>query len=205
MLKFFNSFRKENKIVLSILIVILIVAIFWPSTRPNLSAGIGAHIGNLRGRIEIEAFGGADSKGELVMFYAPWCSHCKSLMPAFDQLGSNFEGITITKVDCEKNKDIAKAHGIQGFPTLKFFRNGMADPQTYVVYDGERTVDGIKSFLMSQLQITENFEADTDLPLPPNAPADYSDANIAMNNMTKSPKPISTVSRVGSIFSKNSA
>lgn len=203
MFNFLNSFRKENKVILVVLIVVLVIAVFWPNNRPNLSAGIGAHIGNLRGTIEIEAFGGADTKGEFVMFYAPWCGHCKKLMPAFDQLGSNFEGVTITKIDCDKNPDVAKAHGVQGFPTIKFFRNGMSDPQTYVVYDGERSVDGLKSFLMSQLQITENFEADTDLPLPPNAPADYSDSNIAMNNMTKSPKPISTVSRVGSIFSKN--
>jgi protein disulfide-isomerase-like protein len=235
-MSFLKNMQKEHRVLLAVLAVILLIGIFWPRNNgPNLSVGVGAHIGNLRGSIEVEAYAnGSDLKPQFVMFYAPWCGHCKRIMPAFDQLGENYEGVSVLKVNCDDQPEMAKAHGIQGFPTLKFFQNGMEDPQTYVVYDGERNLDGLQSFIRSQLRVEENFdnvaesmainrkvrpmnggyarhnnkikekfEPDTDLPLPSYAPADYNDANVAMNDMVTEPKPISTTSRVGSMFSKN--
>jgi protein disulfide-isomerase-like protein len=202
-MNFLKSWKNENKFILLILILILALAIFWPRNNgPNLSAGIGAHLGNLRGSIEIEAFGSGDDKPQFVLFYAPWCGHCKRVMPAFDQLGEQYEGVSVVKVNCDENPEAAKMHQIQGFPTLKFFRNGMTDPQTYVVYDGERSLDDMKSFIQSQLHIKENFDNIQDLPMPDSAPADYNDSNIAMSDMVEKPKPIRTTSQIGSMFSQ---
>ena len=56
----------------------------------------------------------------LIMFYAPWCGHCKQLAPIYDQLGEQLKDSTefvVAKMDSTVNEieDIK----IQSFPTIK--------------------------------------------------------------------------------------
>jgi protein disulfide-isomerase A1 len=51
---------------------------------------------------------------------APWCGHCKSLAPIWEELGKAFAGrddIVIAKMDSTANE--VPEVKIQGFPTLK--------------------------------------------------------------------------------------
>merc|ERR1711997_957293 len=78
------------------------------------------------------------AKHVLVEFYAPWCGHCKQLVPIWDSLGEKFadrEDIVIAKMDSTANEleDIK----IQGFPTIKLFKKG---DNKVVDYNGERTL-----------------------------------------------------------------
>lgn len=95
-----------------------------------------------------EGFG---NKPCMALFYAPWCGHCKSLMPTWDQMSSQ-HGAHMTKVNCDDNKDMAEKHGIAGFPTIKFCHNGLNDGNNTTEYQGDRSPDDLTKFMMSNVQ-----------------------------------------------------
>lgn len=86
-------------------------------------------------------------KDVLVEFYAPWCGHCKQLVPIWDQLGEAYEdnaNIVIAKMDSTGNE--LENVKVQGFPTIKLFKKG---DNSIIDYNGQRTLEGFKKFLDS--------------------------------------------------------
>uniref|UniRef100_A0A7S4V430 Thioredoxin domain-containing protein n=1 Tax=Alexandrium monilatum TaxID=311494 RepID=A0A7S4V430_9DINO len=84
-------------------------------------------------------------KTVFVKFYAPWCGHCKSMKPAWDELMAEFEGhktILVADVDCiGDGKSICDKIGVEGFPTIKH-----GDPSNLEDYEGERELEALKEF-----------------------------------------------------------
>jgi protein disulfide isomerase family A protein 3 len=94
----------------------------------------------------------ADIETALVMFYAPWCGHCKRLKPEFEKAASgllaNDPPVTLAKVDCtEGGKSTCGRFDVKGYPTLKIFRNGELSSD----YNGPREAAGISKFMRSQV------------------------------------------------------
>lgn len=87
-----------------------------------------------------------------VEFYAPWCGHCKNLVPEWEKLASATEGmIKIGAVDMTTDQDAGSAYGIRGFPTLKFFGANKNSPTDY---NGGRTANELLNFAFEQAKNT---------------------------------------------------
>ncbi|CAL1594853.1 unnamed protein product [Knipowitschia caucasica] len=83
----------------------------------------------------------------LVEFYAPWCGHCKRLAPEYEAAATRLKGVvSLAKVDCTANSEVCGKYGVNGYPTLKIFRDGEESGP----YEGPRSADGIVSFLKKQ-------------------------------------------------------
>lgn len=109
----------------------------------------------------------AESETTLVMFYAPWCGHCKKLKPEYAKAAELVRGedppIALAKVDCtEGGKETCNKFSVSGYPTLKIFKNGEVSQE----YNGPREAVGIAKYMKSivgpaskDLLTVEAFEA----------------------------------------------
>ena len=62
----------------------------------------------------------------LVMFYAPWCGHCKKFGPELERAAAVLrkENLIVAKVDATSEKELAKKYKVRTYPTIKFFKKG---------------------------------------------------------------------------------
>ncbi|OAF69158.1 hypothetical protein A3Q56_03101 [Intoshia linei] len=64
----------------------------------------------------------------VVMFYAPWCGHCKKFLPIFDTSSNRLDhdnvDILLVKVDATVETELANKFAVNSYPTFKQFRQG---------------------------------------------------------------------------------
>ena len=82
----------------------------------------------------------ADFNKLMILFYAPWCGHCKKLLPEYEKASNALkkEKIALAKIDAESNRRTSQMYGIESYPTIKVFIK-----QKEYSYDGERNEESI--------------------------------------------------------------
>ncbi|KAG0565399.1 hypothetical protein KC19_8G187000 [Ceratodon purpureus] len=80
----------------------------------------------------------------LVQFHAPWCGHCAKLTPEFAKAATALKekDVVLAKVDAVEHMDFAADEGVEGYPTLYFYADGVKKP-----YTGGRSSDEIISWV----------------------------------------------------------
>jgi len=149
--KFFGRLHREQKLVLAFCILVIICTMYRDCILckyvPKLD---GFKMSNIE-KFEVDA---EEEKKEdfenmeqdsMVLFYAPWCPHCKTVMGDWAKLKKSApNGVKIAKVNCDEKPELAEKHDIKGFPTIILFKNGKK-----VYFEGPRNLENFLEFIKS--------------------------------------------------------
>ena len=66
-------------------------------------------------------------KPVLVDFWAPWCTYCRRIGPAFDKIAQQYaDSLIVGKVNIDEEPALAQQEQIEVIPTLVLYRDGQA-------------------------------------------------------------------------------
>lgn len=168
-----RTFVEDNKmsLIIGVGIVLICIALYlnWANSKNNeayqnfvATQQLMQHLDNY------ENFEGTPSK-KVVLFYAPWCGHCKTFRTTdndeskwaegspdpssewgkfyhkFTSEGPSL-GIHVQEIDCDVDDSLAKKYDVQGYPTVKI----ISDTGDATEYTGERTYQGLYDFVMGK-------------------------------------------------------
>lgn len=99
-----------------------------------------------------------------ILFYAPWCGHCRKLAPIFESVAEHYhraspQRVSLGKVDATANQALSAPFELKGYPTLILLRDGKRQD-----FSGKRTFEGLVEFVEAALALPPGT------PLPPPAP-----------------------------------
>ena len=80
--------------------------------------------------MNIDAFHAALAQSEkpvLVDFWAPWCTYCRRIGPAYDKIAQQYaDSIIVGKVNIDEEAALSQQELIEVIPTLVLYRDGQA-------------------------------------------------------------------------------
>jgi protein disulfide-isomerase A6 len=73
------------------------------------------------------------------------------MKPAWDELSDLYTDsskVVVADVDCTVHQDLCQEHGVQGYPTIKYYTSEHPDGESY---NGGRDADSLKTFVEENL------------------------------------------------------
>jgi thiol-disulfide isomerase/thioredoxin len=75
---------------------------------------------------ELRSLGDVESaakagKPTVIMFYAPWCPHCRNTKPVLDKVAERLVNIEFKQIDASGNAEVRGPYGVTAYPTIKYF------------------------------------------------------------------------------------
>lgn len=68
-----------------------------------------------------------DGKTILVDYWAPWCTYCRRIGPAYEKIAQQYgEQLVVAKVNIDDEPQLAHQERIEVIPTLVFYKDGKA-------------------------------------------------------------------------------
>lgn len=88
-----------------------------------------------------------------VAFIAPWCGHCKQLLPEWHEAARLLEGEAyLGVVDATVETGLASQYQVQGYPTIKIFPGGKDKKASDAIdYEGGRTKEDIVRAILKEV------------------------------------------------------
>ena len=88
-----------------------------------------------------------------IAFIAPWCGHCKNLIPEWTKASSQLinSGATLAIIDATEEEALAAEFGVQGFPTIKIFPGGKKNKSDVMDYEGGREAEQIVQYVLQEV------------------------------------------------------
>ena len=136
-------------LVLVLLIVAVVLALYF------IQRNEGFENSKALSNALVDATSLTPSKGEcaVVLFYAPWCGHCKTFKPVFQEVMDELNGkqtaskkkLKIKMVNCDEEKELGKKYGISAYPTVKI----LGDDGSVIEYEGSRDKEALMKALVS--------------------------------------------------------
>lgn len=98
-----------------------------------------------------------DGCGCVVWFMAPWCGHCHEMKEEFEKAAhmhaQDRKSPPYCKVDCDQVNDSARLHNIQGFPTIRHYKDGHITAEYSGPREASHIFDWVKSKIDNALSI----------------------------------------------------
>ena len=63
-------------------------------------------------------------KTVLLDFWAPWCAHCRMVVPIIEEITGERPDIKVGKINVDEQPELASKFGIMSIPTLVVMKNG---------------------------------------------------------------------------------
>jgi len=92
------------------------------------------------------------NKNGLIVFYAPWCSHCQAMIDMWKNIATTFKyrfiigAVNVEDVDHDNGK-LLKTFNIGKYPTIKY----VTKTGNVVKYTGVRTEDDLLFFIWNKM------------------------------------------------------
>jgi len=86
------------------------------------------------------------SQPHLVLFYAPWCGHCRALHPIWHQISDKLsnKNIVTAKCDATVHRGAAEKFKVKGFPAIRLIGHDRV-----LDYHGDRTYEDLSDFAIA--------------------------------------------------------